>query len=99
MQELKLIREWAQARQITCQENGSNLQAQFVKLIEEAGELAHGIARNHPEEITDAIGDMVVVLTIMAALHGVSIERCIKAAYFEIQDRKGTMQNGVFIKE
>jgi hypothetical protein len=47
----------------------------------------------------DGIGDAVVVLTILAAQHGVTIEECIDAAWDEIKDRKGRMIDGVFVKE
>ena len=48
--------------------------------------------------IKDAIGDCVVVLTIMAALEGMTIEECINSAYNEIKSRTGEMKNGVFVK-
>lgn len=91
-----LIRQWAQDRNLT---EGSDLKSQFVKLIEEAGELADAIGKNNMEEFSDAIGDMFVVLTIMAAQNGVKIEDCIAGAYNEIKDRKGKMVDGMFIKE
>lgn len=90
------IRNWAIERNII---EGSTPQAQFVKLIEEIGELAAGIAKNRPRAIEDGIGDAVVVLTILAAQHGVFIEECIDLAWEEIKDRKGQMRNGTFVKE
>ena len=42
---------------------------------------------------------MVVVLTNLAHLSGFTIEECIQAAYTEIKDRKGKMDNGTFKKE
>ena len=92
----ELIRNWAHARNIV---EGSTPQAQFVKLIEEVGELANGIAKSRQDEIIDGIGDAVVVLTILASQHGVNIETCIAAAYDEIKDRRGGMINGTFVKE
>ena len=71
----------------------------MVKLIEEIGELAHGIAKGRLTEIEDGIGDAVVVLTILAAQSGMLIEECIDHAWGEIKDRKGRMENGIFIKE
>ena len=91
-----LIRQWAQDRNLI---EGSDLKSQFVKLIEEAGELANAIGKNNKAEFADAIGDMFVVLTIMAAQNGVLIEDCILAAYHEIKDRKGKMVDGIFLKE
>lgn len=91
-----LIRKWAEDRNLI---EGSDPKSQFVKLIEEAGELANAIAKNNQYEFADAIGDMFVVLTIMAAQNGIDIEECIDAAWVEIEHRKGKMVDGIFIKE
>jgi NTP pyrophosphatase (non-canonical NTP hydrolase) len=91
-----LIRRWAYDRNLV---DGSNPQAQFVKLAEEMGELAEGIAKNKHAQAVDSIGDMVVVLTILAEQLGVTIEGCILTAWDEIKDRKGRMENGIFVKE
>lgn len=90
------IRQWAADRNLI---EGATPQGQFVKLMEEAGELAAGIAKSRQEAVVDGIGDMVVVLTILAAQHGVTIEDCIATAYNEIKDRKGRMVGGIFVKE
>lgn len=90
------IRNWALARNLI---EGSTPEKQFVKLIEEIGELAAGLARNKRFEIIDGIGDAIVVLTIMAAQLGINVEDCMEAAYAEIKDRKGRMIDGVFVKE
>lgn len=90
------IRGWAEARNLV---RGSNPQAQFTKLIEEAGELATGISKKRNDLVEDGIGDMVVVLTILAAQHGLNIEQCIATAWDEISHRKGRMVDGIFIKE
>jgi NTP pyrophosphatase (non-canonical NTP hydrolase) len=92
----KDIVQWAIDRNIIA---GATSHSQMVKLMEEIGELARGIARNNKEAITDSIGDSVVVLTILAAQYGLTIEDCVDKAYNEIRDRKGKMVNGVFIKE
>jgi|TARA_Y100000033_G_scaffold48922_1_gene56443 NTP pyrophosphatase (non-canonical NTP hydrolase) len=90
------IRTWAKDRGLY---DKGNAQTQYVKLIEEAGELAQAILKQNPKEIEDAIGDMVVVLTNLAHLNAMSIEECIHSAYNEIKNRKGKMQNGTFVKE
>ena len=91
-----LIRYWANERGIY--EKG-NPHTQYVKLQEEAGELAKALLNKDKPEIKDAIGDIVVVLTNLAYLEGVTIEECIKSAYSEIANRKGKMINGTFVKE
>ena len=55
--------------------------------------------QNNHDEINDAIGDMVVVLTNLAHLHGTDIETCIEDAYKVIAKRKGKMINGTFVKD
>ena len=90
------IRYWADQRNII---DGASMQAQFVKLIEEVGELAEGIAKGRPEAIKDGIGDAVVVLTILAAQAGTDIDTCIELAWNEIKDRRGRMVMGTFVKE
>ena len=90
-----LIRSWAQERGIY---DKGNSHTQYVKLMEEAGELAAALLNDDKYEIKDAIGDMVVVLTNLAALEGMTIEDCIDSAYNEIANRTGVMHNGTFVK-
>ena len=91
-----LIRLWADERGIY--RNGDT-KTQYVKLLEESGELARAILKNDKPEFIDAIGDMVVVLTNLAALEGLKIEDCVTSAYSVIASRKGNMINGTFVKE
>ena len=91
----ELIRQWASKRGIL---DKGNSHTQYVKLMEEAGELAQALLNKDTYEIKDAIGDMVVVLTNLAALEGMTIENCIDSAYNEIANRTGTMLNGTFVK-
>ena len=95
-QQFELIREWAEERGLY--EKGNTI-TQYVKLQEEAGELAKALLNNDHDEINDAIGDMVVVLTNLARLHGTDIETCIAEAYNVISKRKGKMINGTFVKD
>jgi NTP pyrophosphatase (non-canonical NTP hydrolase) len=91
-----LIRDWAEQRGLY---DGGNTHTQYVKLQEEAGELAKALLIKDEPEIIDAIGDMVVVLTNLAHLSGTSIEHCIQSAYEVISKRKGKMINGTFVKD
>ncbi len=90
------IREWSNERNIT---RGATKHAQITKLMEEMGEMSSAITRGSVDQIKDEIGDCVVVLTIIAAQHDLSIEDCIKVAYNKIKDRKGKIVNGIYIKE
>jgi NTP pyrophosphatase (non-canonical NTP hydrolase) len=91
-----LIRSWAEERGLY---DKGDAHTQYVKLMEEAGELAKAILNKDHPEIIDAIGDIVVVLTNLSHLTGHKIEDCIDSAYKEIANRKGKMINGTFVKE
>ena len=69
-----MIRDWAHERGLY---DKGNAHTQYVKLQEEAGELAKALLKDDQDEVVDAIGDMVVVLTNLAHLRGVNIETCI----------------------
>ncbi len=94
--EFKPIRIWADKKGILLK---GDIKTQYVKFQEEAGELAKAIINNDKDEIIDAIGDCVVVLTSIAYFNGTSIEECINTAYEVIAKRQGAMVNGSFIKE
>ena len=94
--QFQLIREWAKERGLY---DKGNATTQYVKLQEEAGELAKALLKNDQPEVIDAIGDMVVVLTNLAYMRGVHIESCIGSAYDVISKRTGKMINGTFVKD
>ncbi|MBP2621149.1 MazG-like family protein [Streptococcus panodentis] len=146
------VQQWSKDRGL----DKADSKKQLLKLYEEFGELAAGIAKGNQEVIEDSIGDVVVVLIILAQqqgitelndiryqihgddmMHNVAIcisfiskailngydphlvaneiemiiaglrlvdkntifEDCLEAAWNEIQDRKGKMVDGVFVKE
>jgi len=91
----ELIRQWAHAKGIY---DKGDSKTQYIKLMEEAGELAKALLTNDRVEIIDAIGDIAIVLTNLAALEKLTIEDCIDSAYNEIKGRKGKMNNGTFVK-
>tara|TARA_R100000935_G_scaffold58413_1_gene95300 strand:- start:223 stop:489 length:267 start_codon:yes stop_codon:yes gene_type:complete len=78
--------------------NNSNPLAQFAKLVSEVGELGDNIAKQR--DVTDDIGDCLVVLNTLAIMHDTTLEDCLNVAYDDIKDRKGHMNSeGIFIKE
>jgi NTP pyrophosphatase (non-canonical NTP hydrolase) len=91
-----LIRDWATDKGIY---KSGDARTQYLKLMEEAGELAEAILKNDEPEVIDAIGDMVVVLTNLAKLRGHNIEDCVTSAYDVIKSRQGKMVNGTFVKQ
>jgi len=90
------IRNWAKQRGLY--DKGDPM-TQYVKLQEEAGELAKALLKKDEPEVIDAIGDIVVVLTNLAHLKGYHIEDCIASAYDIINKRTGKMINGTFVKD
>lgn len=165
MEELiKKIENWAEERNLI---KGSTPQKQFIKLMEEFGELCAGISKNNIELIKDSIGDCAIVCVIfssqlklgqcyidtcyksesvadlnnefsclklsenlgyiaqlitsnskekndilklalarvglylikIALNFNLDFKDCLNSAYNEIKDRKGSMINGVFVKE
>jgi len=90
------IRSWAKQRGLY---KKGDSKTQYVKLQEEAGELAKALLKRDHEEIVDAIGDIVVVLTNLAHLEGFKIEECVESAYKVIAERTGQMLNGTFVKD
>lgn len=78
-----------------------NPDKQTIKLMEECGELAHEISRGHyrSKEVKDAIGDIGVVLIILADILDMDFVSCLNMAYEAIKDRHGKTVDGSFIKE
>lgn len=77
----------------------ANPDKQFLKLVEEVGEVAQAYTRKDYGELKLEIGDVIIVLTIFAMQNHMTLEDCLNAAYEKIAKRKGVMRNGIFIKE
>ena len=89
------VEQWAKERGL---DNPNNSTAQALKLFEEAGELAQAHLKEREADGKDAVGDILVVLTIYCQQKGWSIAECFELAYNEIKNRKGKMVNGSFVK-
>jgi NTP pyrophosphatase (non-canonical NTP hydrolase) len=88
------IAQWHRDRNLI---DGSTDKDQYMKLIQEAGELSDNICKGR--DISDDIGDMMVVLINIATRNNLTITECLEAAYNDIKDRKGRMVDGIFVKE
>ncbi|OOF64790.1 MazG-like family protein [Rodentibacter pneumotropicus] len=60
---IKNIEQWAEKRNLI---EGSTPQKQFIKLMEEFGELCSGVSKNKVDVVKDSIGDCFVVMVILA---------------------------------
>ena len=74
---------------------------QTVKMLEEAGEIAHEISRGHYDthEMVDALGDTMVTIIGLCHHLGITPAEALTTAYNEIKDRKGKVIDGSFVKE
>lgn len=94
--EMKVI-QWSEARKII--PNSTPL-AQLKKAAEELDELKHALENADINSAIDGIGDTVVCLINICALLDVNLTDCLGAAYNEIKDRKGYMnEEGIFVKQ
>ena len=91
---VELIKQWHHDHNLI---EGSTDKDQYLKLIQEAGELSDSICKG--KDIRDDIGDMMVVLINIMARNNLSMQECLQVAYDDIKDRKGKMIDGVFVKE
>ena len=92
---IRKIEKWSEEKGL----NEADPRAQFLKVVEEVGEVAAAMARGEPDKLKDGIGDVVVTLIILAQQHGMEIDDCLDMAWCEISGRTGKMQDGVFIKD
>lgn len=72
---------------------------QWDKTVEEVVELYIGIRKGSKMEVSDAIGDVIVTLTMQAELWGIDIGESLADVYRIISARKGKMVDGQFVKE
>jgi NTP pyrophosphatase (non-canonical NTP hydrolase) len=94
MELVEKIAQWHHDRNLI---DGSTDKDQYMKLIQEAGELSDSICKG--KDIRDDIGDMMVVLINIMTRNNLSMEECLQVAYDDIKDRKGKMIDGIFVKE
>ena len=90
----KMIGQWHQDRNLI---KGSSDKDQFLKLMQEAGELSDSLCKG--KDIRDDIGDMMVVLINIMVRNNLTMKVCLGVAYEDIKDRKGTMIDGIFVKD
>lgn len=89
---------WGVARNITA-EGGATSLSQIKKLKEEVQEIEDALLAGDEKAAKDGIGDSMVVILQICRLAGFDLVECLHMAYNEIKDRKGTMIDGVFVKE
>jgi NTP pyrophosphatase (non-canonical NTP hydrolase) len=89
-----MIKQWHIDRNLI---DGATDKDQVCKLIQEVGELSDSVCKYR--DVSDDIGDCIVVLINIAVRNGLTLEQCMAQAYNDIKDRKGRMVDGIFVKE
>jgi NTP pyrophosphatase (non-canonical NTP hydrolase) len=92
----KLVVQWADQKGLIKPENAPK---QFMKVVEELGELSSAIIKEDIDKEIDSYGDVLITLIILAEQRNIDLELALNLAYNEIKDRKGKMVDGSFIKE
>jgi NTP pyrophosphatase (non-canonical NTP hydrolase) len=91
-----LVIEWAANKGIL---EKATTAAQANKTMEECQELIDAIQDDNREEISDALGDILVTIIIQAKMQNMSLIECLESAYNVIAKRTGKMINGQFVKD
>jgi NTP pyrophosphatase (non-canonical NTP hydrolase) len=91
-----LVIEWAENKGIL---EKATTAAQANKTMEECQELIDAIQDDNRDEISDALGDILVTIIIQAKMQNMSLVECLEGAYNVIAKRTGKMVNGQFVKD
>ena len=92
----KLVVEWADQKGLIKSENATK---QFMKVVEELGELGGAIIKRNVENEIEEFGDVLVTVIVLAEQRNIDLKLALNLAYNKIKDRKGKMVAGSFIKE
>jgi NTP pyrophosphatase (non-canonical NTP hydrolase) len=91
------VTRWADKVGIT---KHGKLEGQLKKLYEEVDELRDAIVAKDNTEMRDAIGDIMIVLTMISLLTDNDLRQCYYEAGQIVTKRKGHMtDDGIFVKE
>nr|DAR25186.1 MAG TPA: NTP-PPase-like protein [Caudoviricetes sp.] len=87
--------EWAQARNLI---DGSTPEKQFLKLMEESGELARAAAKQDMALLKDSIGDCAVVSIIMMRQLGAEVNIFDLLHFFPFDKSKSDVKTSMMFK-
>lgn len=94
------VNEWADDRNL----KQADPKIQWMRITEEVGEIRDVLLKptkfTEPQAaLKDAIGDTLVTIIVLAHQLDLDVTECLGVAYDEINNRKGRMVNGTFVKE
>ncbi len=93
------IEHWASERGLIPVFHKDQIRNQFIKLIEEIGELSKAFQEHNHSDIKDAIGDCIVVLTVLSCQLGYNLGEIMDDVLSEIEQRTGVVKEGIFVKD
>ena len=91
---IRMVQEWSKEKGL----HEADPKAQFMKLVEEVGEVAQAYTRDK-NELALELGDLLVTVIIFAQQNDIEPVTALSAACSKISKRKGKMVDGVFVKE
>lgn len=91
---IKLVEEWARDKGLV-EESNDALRSQFIKGVEEGGEIFDAILNRDKDELIDAIGDRLVVATIECLNAGLDPQEYIKRVRVDGMDAFGSFEEAV----
>jgi NTP pyrophosphatase (non-canonical NTP hydrolase) len=91
-----LIANWAEQKGLLKPEFAPK---QFMKIVEELGELSSAIIKEDVDKEIDSVGDLLITIIVLAYQRNISLKYALNVAYNEIKDRKGQLIGGSFIKQ
>lgn len=100
MFDLDRITDWQKQKGI----DKSTLDKQFIKLVEEVGEIATALARikedpSQIDDLLDGCADTIVVAVGLINLTGVDPHTILSNTLTELEGRTGKVVDGIFIKD
>ena len=91
-----LIANWAEEKGLLKPEFAPK---QFMKIVEELGELSSAIIKEDVDKELDGFGDLLVTIIVLAWQRNINLKYALNVAYNKIKERSGELKNGSFIKE
>ena len=89
------IYQWGRSKGIITPEC---IDRQFMKMVEEVGEVAECISKGKKDELALELGDVFVTLTLLARQNELELTDCVQKAYDKIKGRTGKLINNTFVK-
>jgi NTP pyrophosphatase (non-canonical NTP hydrolase) len=92
----KLVVQWAKDKKLIKKENAPK---QFMKVVEELGELSSAIIKEDIDKELDGFADVLITIIILAEQRNIDLKLALNLGWNEIKNRTGKTIGGSFIKD